>query len=394
MKSEIRNPQPSRRRALRSQSEISILLVDDTKELNDASARVLKSAGYEVIQAFSGDECLQILQSVRPDLVLLDVVMEGLTGIDVCHKIKSSPDGINYHVILLSGLRISSDEQSVGLEAGADGYIARPVQNREFLARVEAALRIVNAEKNLRIALDRSHKLENELISINATKDLFFSIIAHDLKAPFNTIMGFSDLIIEMGKDIDQVKSDQYMKIIADSALHAYNLMENLLLWAGSQTGKIGFNSENITLYEFVSENISLVAGQAKAKNIIIESSVHKDCFVIGDKNMINTVLRNLMSNAVKFTQHNGRIRISCSVNNSMSEITVADTGIGMPKEKLRKLFMIEHAGSTKGTDNEKGTGLGLILCKDFIEKHGGKIWVESEEGKGSRFIFTLPGIR
>jgi len=391
MKSAFQNPQSEIRNP---QSEISILLVDDTKELNDASARVLKSAGYEVIQAYSGDECLKILQSVRPDLVLLDVVMDGLTGIDVCRKIKSTPDGINYHVILLSGLRISSDEQSEGLEAGADGYIARPVQNRELLARVEAAIRIVNAEKNLRIALERSHKLENELISINATKDLFFSIIAHDLKTPFNTIIGFSDLIIDMGKDIDQVKSDQYMKIIADSALQAYTLMENLLLWAGSQTGKIGFNTVRIELPELVSENISLVTGQAKAKNIIIESSVHRSCCVNGDKNMINTILRNLLSNAVKFTPQYGRINVSCSVNNSMIEITVADTGIGMPKEKLGKLFLIEYAGSTKGTDNEKGTGLGLILCKDFVEKHGGKIWVESEEGKGSRFIFTFPGIK
>jgi len=347
-------------------SEISILLVDDTKELNDASARVLRSAGYEVIQAFSGEECLQILQSVRPDLVLLDVVMDGLTGIDICRKIKSSPDGLNQHVILLSGLRISSDEQSEGLEAGADGYIARPLQNREFLARVEAALRIVNAEKNLRIALERSRKLENELISINATKDLFFSIIAHDLKTPFNTIIGFSDLIIDMGKDIDQVKSDQYMKIIADSALHAYNLMENLLLWGGSQTGKIGFNSVRIELSELVSENISLVAGQAKAKNIIIKSSVHKDCYVVGDKNMINTVLRNLLSNAVKFTTHNGRILISCSERNSMNEISIADTGIGMSEEKLGKLFLIEHSMSTEGTDKEKGTGLGLIFISTF----------------------------
>jgi signal transduction histidine kinase len=372
------------------QSEISILLVDDTKELNDASARVLISAGYEVIQAFSGDECLQILRSVKPDLVLLDVVMDGLSGIDVCRQIKSSPEGLRQYVILLSGLRISSDQQSEGLEAGADGYITRPVQNRELLARVEAALRTVKAEKDLREALSKSKHLENELVSLNATKDLFLSIIAHDLKNPFNSIIGFSDLIIEMGKDIDQVKSDQYMKIIADSALQAYNLMENLLLWARSQTGKIEFKPVNIDLSEVVSENISLIDGQAKAKNIIIESSVHKSCCVNGDKNMINTILRNLLSNAIKFTPHNGRIIISCSERNSVNEISIADTGVGLTKEKIEKLFLIEHAGSTEGTDKEKGTGLGLILCKDFVEKHGGKIWIESEAGKGSKFIFTL----
>lgn len=375
-------------------SEIKILLVDDTKEINDSSARVLRSAGYTVIQASGGLECLEILKSVKPDVILLDVVMEGLTGIEVCRRIKSSPGGSGQHVILLSGLRISSDSQSEGLEAGADGYITRPVQNRELLARVEAALRLVNTEKDLRSALERSHKLENELVSLNATKDLFFSIIAHDLKNPFNTILGFSELLIDSGKKMDPDKRDEYLKFIAGSALQAYNLMENLLLWASAQRGIIKFSPAMTNISECVFESIALVEGQSRAKNISIESSINSECFVLCDRNMISTILRNLLTNAVKFTPKDGRISVVLSVLNDNVEISVADSGVGISRDESDKLFMIENSVKHEGTENEKGTGLGLILCKDFVEKHGGKIWVESEVGKGSTFCFTLPEVR
>jgi two-component system sensor histidine kinase/response regulator len=181
------------------------------------------------------------------------------------------------------------------------------------------------------------------------------------------------------------------LRIIAESAGKAYNLMENLLLWAMSQTGKIDFNPVNLNLSDCISESVSVVESQAKAKNIKITSSINESHEVYGDKNMINTVLRNLLSNAVKFTPHNGNISIEFSEKESMAAISVKDSGVGMPKEKTEKLFLIENASTTGGTDNEKGTGLGLILCKEFIEKHGGRIWAESEVGKGSRFVFTLP---
>lgn len=372
-------------------SEIIILLVDDSKELNEASARVLRSAGYSVIQAFDGNACLEILKRISPDLVLLDVIMEDMTGLEVCRRIKASPEGLNQHVILLSGLRKSSDDQSEGLEAGADGYIARPVQNRKLLARVEAALRLVEAEKNLRLALERSQVLENELISLNATKDLFFSIIAHDLKNPFNTILGFSELIIDSGKEMNSDIRDEYIKVIAASASQAYNLMENLLLWASAQRGIIEFSPAITNLAECISESVALVESQARAKNISIDSSVNSECLVHCDRNMISTVLRNLITNAVKFTPTDGKISVTLSILAENVEISVSDSGVGISKDESNKLFMIENTVKHEGTEKEKGTGLGLMLCKDFVEKHGGKIRVESEVGKGSKFIFTLP---
>jgi two-component system sensor histidine kinase/response regulator len=372
-------------------SERTILLVDDTRLLNDSGARILKNAGYNVVQAFDGNECMEVLKTLKPDLLLLDVIMPGMDGIEVCRHLKSSADTSGLFIILQSGLRTSTDNQAEGLESGADGYIARPLNNREFLARVEAALRIVESEKNLKEALRKSIALEMELVSLNATKDLFLSIIAHDLKNPFNTIIGFSELLLEKGNEMSPEKTSELLRIIAESAGKAYNLMENLLLWAMAQTGKIDFNPVNLNINDCISESVSVIESQAKAKNIKITSSVNEHHIVYGDKNMINTILRNLLTNAVKFTPHNGNISIEFSVKDDMAEIAVKDSGTGMLREKSEKLFLIENASSTGGTDNEKGTGLGLILCREFVEKHGGKIWVESEVGAGSRFVFTLP---
>lgn len=374
MKSEIQNPRSEIRNP---RSEITILIVDDTRLLNDSSARILRNAGYNVVQAFDGNECLEILKTLKPDLLLLDVIMPGMDGIEVCRKIKSAPETSGLFIILQSGLRTSTDNQAEGLEAGADGYIARPLNNREFLARVEAALRIVESESNL--------------ASLNATKDLFLSIIAHDLKNPFNTIIGFSELMLEKENELSREKSAEYLKVISDCATRAYSLLENLLLWGKAQSGKINFIPINLNLSDCISEALSLIYSQALAKNINISTSVDSTCTVYGDKNMIMTILRNILSNAVKFTPRDGNISIAVAENNEMAEIHVTDSGVGMSKEFSDKLFSIENANSTSGTNNEKGTGLGLLLCKEFVELNGGKIWVESEEGKGSKFIFTLP---
>ena len=369
----------------------TIFLVDDSRELNDAAARILRASGYNVVQLFDGFECLELLKTRTPDLIMLDIVMPGLSGLDLCRQIKSSPDGKELFIILLSSVSTSADQQAEGLEVGADGYIVRPIQNRELLARVNAAIRIVDTEKELRIALTKSRKLEEELAGINATKDLFFSIIAHDLKNPINTILGFSQALVNDYKDLDSVKIQEILNIIADTSSKATDLLTNLLLWSGSQTGKIVFAPENFRLLKVVSESISPIENQAKLKSIEINLNISDKIYVFADKNMIMTVLRNIISNAVKFTQTGGKILIGATENTFNVEISVADTGIGISEEVIRKLFHIENSITTQGTESEEGTGLGLILCKEFIGKHGGIIWVESEIGKGGRFVFTIP---
>jgi signal transduction histidine kinase len=168
-------------------------------------------------------------------------------------------------------------------------------------------------------------------------------------------------------------------------------LLENLLEWANSQRGKISFNPIPLNLNEIFKEEFKMLDEMAGRKYIKLNSRFTDDLTIVADKNMIKTILRNLISNAIKFTNKNGKVEVTATSDNKQVMISVSDSGIGMTKETMAKLFRIDSNLSTHGTENEKGTGLGLILCKEFVEKHGGKIWVESESGKGSIFRFTLP---
>ena len=231
-----------------------------------------------------------------------------------------------------------------------------------------------------------------ELKELNATKDKFFSIIAHDLKNPFNTILGFANELITEFKNLDNKEILRYLSIIHNSSKHAYTLLENLLLWARTQTNASDFQPVVYDLKTSVQEVVELLEDQAKKKNISIISHIADRCLALADKNMINTILRNLLTNAIKFTPQNGRIVLSADNRHNQIEITVSDTGVGILREELPYLFRIDRKTTTLGTEKEKGSGLGLILCREFVEKHGGEISVESEEGKGSTFKFIIPG--
>ena len=231
----------------------------------------------------------------------------------------------------------------------------------------------------------------NELSELSTSKDKFFSIIAHDLKNPFNTIIGFSEILKEGIRSGDNAAIKESTELINTSAIQTLRLLENLLEWANSQTGKIVFNPVPFKLNELFNEELNLLNDMAARKNIELLSSLPEDLIIKADKNMIKTILRNLISNAIKFTQRNGKVEVKAISDNKQVEISVSDTGIGIDKETISKLFRIDANISKPGTDNEKGTGLGLFLCKEFIEKHGGRIWVESEEGRGSTFRFCLP---
>ena len=254
-----------------------------------------------------------------------------------------------------------------------------------FLSRVRRL-------KNQKSLLEKTVAMKTaELNELNASKDKFFSIIAHDLKNPFNTIIGFSEMLRDEITSGGLNKSGEYAGMIFDSATKTYRLLENLLEWANSQRGKISFNPVPMNLCEIFKEDLRILNEMAGRKNIELINHFPDNLTIIADKNMIKTILRNLISNAIKFTHINGKVEVTASIDNKKAEISVSDSGIGMTRETMAKLFRIDSNLSIRGTENEKGTGLGLILCKEFIEKHGGKIWVESEPDEGSIFRFTLP---
>ena len=254
-----------------------------------------------------------------------------------------------------------------------------------FLSRVRQL-------KNQKILLETSVALKTaELYELNASKDKFFSIIAHDLKNPFNAIIGLSEMQKEEIRSGDLAGIEEYAGMINISAVQTLRLLDNLLEWANSQTGILLFKPVPIKLSELLNEEFSILNDMAIGKNIELKSSITDNFTIIADKNMIKTILRNLISNAIKFTHKNGKVEVKAIKNNQQVEISVSDSGIGMTKETMAKLFRIDANLSTSGTENEKGTGLGLFLCKEFVEKHGGKIWAESESGNGSIFKFSLP---
>lgn len=235
-------------------------------------------------------------------------------------------------------------------------------------------------------------KKRKELEELNVTKDKFFSIIAHDLKNPFNTVIGLSELLLYRYDSYNEAKIKEFIGQINKFSSNAYNLLDNLLQWARSQTGRIKVNKSQVNICKLVNENLSLLQDKANKKNIQVINEVDGSLICWVDKNMINTVIRNLISNALKFTPEKGYIKvISEDFGDNQVKISVIDNGIGIDEEDLPKLFKITTNISKEGTNSETGTGLGLILCNEFIEKNDGQIWVKSKKGKGSSFIFTIP---
>jgi len=229
------------------------------------------------------------------------------------------------------------------------------------------------------------------LSEANGTKDRFFSIIGHDLKSPFNSIVGFSEILLEQINIKDYNGIENYARIIHDSSNRAMNLLTNLLEWSRTQTGRIEFNPEYFELITIINEVVELLNGTAQQKSIFISKKLPHDIPVLADKAMVKTILRNLISNAIKFTNPGGEIIISIEQKEKELIVSVADNGVGIKKENIDKLFRIDYSYSTLGTNKETGTGLGLLLCKEFIEMNSGNIWAESNEVNGSIFNFSLP---
>ncbi len=231
-----------------------------------------------------------------------------------------------------------------------------------------------------------------KLLELNATKDKFFTIMAHDLKSPFNSILGFSDLLIRNYQKYSPEQIQDMLDIIRKAGTGAYSLLENLLVWSRSQTGQIEFKPNSYHLKSIFTELIGALEPAWQKKNIKISFRLNKDIFIFTDLNMMNTILRNLVSNAIKYSHENSEIEIVGEETDKFVEILVKDFGVGISADNCQKLFRIESKlPSTPGTNNETGTGLGLILCKEFVERHGGQIWVESEVGRSSEFKFTIP---
>jgi signal transduction histidine kinase len=247
--------------------------------------------------------------------------------------------------------------------------------------------RTLQIEEQNKLIISKNQELK-ELIS---TKDKLFSIIGHDLGNQFNIIVGFLEVLVSDFKKLEASKIETHLINISNSSKYAYNLLENLLTWARMQTNLIQCNPQIFKVNEKINESLELLEGASAKKNLTIEVLSKGEISIYADVNMFSTVFRNLVANAIKFTHENGNILVEIKKKEGFCEISVKDNGVGISEEDILKIFRIDSKHKTLGTKGEKGTGLGLILCKEFVEKQHGKIWVESEVGKGSKFCFTLP---
>ncbi len=261
---------------------------------------------------------------------------------------------------------------------------------KKQLTRINSML--TDRQEKIEAQTKELYQQRNKLKQTNATKDKFLSIIAHDLRNPFNTIIGFSELLLMGFKSYRQDEVEEQLKHILHSAEQTYNLLEDLLLWANSQSGKMVTHLTNVNVKEVCEQVISLLNDQGKRKNITIQLS-GDDVLAKADRFMLKTIIRNLLSNAIKFTDEGGRVDIFVRKDIDNVVVSVVDNGLGMDSLHLRKLWDIAGQTSRPGTDNEQGSGLGLLLCKEFVEKQGGRISVESKPGKGSNFFFTVPAV-
>jgi signal transduction histidine kinase len=360
------------------QTKPLILIAEDIPKNMEVVCNILKKAGYRMAMAGNGRQALQMVSNVKPDLILLDIMMPEMDGFEACQHLKKDPETKDIPIIFLTAKTDIIDIVK-GLELGAVDYITKPFRGAELLSRVKTHLELKFSREALK--------------ELNATKDKFFSIIAHDLKDPLQVLLFSADSLYNHYDSFNESKKKDYIHRFHNSSQQITALLENLLVWARSQSGAIEIEPGKIDIGALAAESIDLLKGNAQKKNITLSSQIGIGIFAFADKNMIRTVLRNLISNAVKFTPTGGEVKVnaSTSTQGDWLEISVTDTGVGINEQDITGLFRIDVKKNTRGTDNEKGTGLGLILCKEFVEKNNGSISVTSTPGKGSSFTFTLP---
>jgi len=358
----------------------TVLIVDDNRENLGVLGDIVASNGYIPGFASNGIAALAAIKKKHPDLVLLDVMMPGMDGFEVCRKLKQDATLANIPIIFLTA-KTEKDDVIAGLELGAVDYVIKPFNKKELLSRVNTHLELQATKEELREAL--------------ATKDKLFTILAHDLGNLFNGLLGFSSILAgKNARAISNAQKDEYSQHILKMANKGYNLLKNILIWSKSQTGSLKVRPTPINLQSLVRRNIELQEEKAKAKNIKFFSHVDENVSVFADLNMLDTVIRNLVSNAVKFTLPGGEIKIYSKKVDNLIEISIADNGVGIKAKDIEKLFRIDMVHTTTGTAEEQGNGLGLILCKEFVEKNGGSLSVKSEVGKGTTFSVRMASIK
>lgn len=366
------------------------------------------------------EKALRLSEEKFHSLFIQSHVGTAIVGLDKCFKKCNQAfcSFLGYSENEIIGKRISDfthpDDQSIGMEdlkKVVGGKISHSVVQKRYIKKNnsvvwgELTISLVHDENKKplyflpiiqditerHLAYEKLKRSESNLKKLNNTKDKLMSIIAHDLRSPFNGILGFTELLIDFINNVDLIKAKKFSNTLLTSVKSTLILLDNLLNWVKSQTNQIDFIPEKICISPLFEEITDMFKLQSLSKNITIEQVQRNDIEVYADKNLLKIILQNLLSNAIKFTNQGGVIKLNWKIVKEYIQISISDNGLGIKKEDMDRLFSLSENFTTVGTQNEKGSGLGLVLCKEIVEKHGGEIRVKSVEGKGSDFIFTIP---
>jgi len=360
-----------------------ILMVDDHPRNLQVLGAILKKHEYSIAVARSGIQALEFTETVIPDLILLDVMMPQMDGFEACRRLKADERTRDIPIIFVTALDTPQDKLRGFQEGGVD-YITKPFHQDEVLARVKAHTTIRLQQKEL---LEKNRLLEEAI----QTKNRLFSIIAHDLLGPVSNVTEVLKLLAQ-GIFSPEDQTD-FTQGALKSSQQTLLLLKNLLFWAKNQRREIDFTPHLINLHILLTDNLNLLEGLAREKKIKITMHCDPNLSSFADENMLTTIVRNLLSNAIKYTGEGGNITLSGRETGRGTEIVVEDDGIGINPESIKQILDPLVHYSTPGTQYEKGTGLGVSLCVDFVRRHGGDLEIESTPEKGSRFIVLLPPI-
>lgn len=362
----------------------TILVVDDVVSNVLLLKVLLTNEKFKVVTANNGKDALVQAAEKQPDLILLDVMMPEMNGFEVSEKLKANPVTQNIPIIFLTALNTTSDIVK-GFKVGANDFISKPFNKEELVIRVTHQISLVAAK---RIILRQTEELRKTIMG----RDKLYSVIAHDLRSPMGSIKMVLNMLI-LSLPPSQIGEEMYqmLSMANQSTEDVFALLDNLLKWTKSQIGKLNVVYQDFNIVENIASVIEIFNLVAGIKNIKLRYLGDDKIEVHADIDMMKTIMRNLLSNAIKFSYNDSEIVVGARIVDDSVVVSVRDSGKGMSEEDQRKLLNTETHFSKYGTNNEEGSGLGLLLCLDFAVKNGGRLWFESEEGKGSTFYFSVP---
>lgn len=365
-------------------SEYKILIVDDVMSHVLLLKVLLTNEKFAIATASNGRQALEQVEKENPDLVLLDVMMPDMSGFEVAQHLKSNPNTADIPIIFLTALNSTADIVK-GFQVGANDFISKPFNKEELIIRVTHQISLVAAK---RLILSKTEELQRTI----AGRDKLYSVIAHDLRSPMGSIkMVLNMLILNLPSEKIGAEMYELLTMANQTTEDVFSLLDNLLKWTKSQIGKLNVVYQDVDLVEVTDGVIEIFSMVASLKKIRIHEMKPEKMMVNADIDMLKTVVRNLLSNAIKFSKENSEVLVKMEEVDGMAVVSVQDYGCGISEEGQKKLLHTDTHFSTFGTNNEEGSGLGLLLCKDFVVKNGGKLWFTSKEGEGSIFSFSIP---